>query len=63
MQAVVTNYEIGSYQVLLKYLKDRKGFIMDDPAHYCRVVSSLSKTIELQVTLDNLFENIVSDCF
>jgi len=48
-------YQIGGYQVLEKYLKDRKGRQMEDPAHYCKVAASISKTIELQILADKLF--------
>jgi len=51
----VWNYHIGGYQVLEKYLKDRKGRLMDDPAHYCKIVTSLTETIRLQTEIDKLF--------
>ncbi|MDP8202081.1 MAG: type ISP restriction/modification enzyme [Candidatus Tenebribacter burtonii] len=54
----VWNYQIGGYQVLHKYLKDRKGRNMDDPRHYCRVVSALSKTIEYQKKIDDIYEDV-----
>jgi len=54
----VWNYHIGGYQVLHKYLKDRKGRKMDDPRHYCRIVTSLARTIELQKEIDVLFEAV-----
>jgi len=44
----VWNYHIGGYQVLNKYLKDRKGRNMDDAPHYCRIVTALSKTLKIQ---------------
>lgn len=45
-------YHIGGYQVLEKYLKDRKGRIMDDPVHYIRMASSIARTLELQAQID-----------
>lgn len=54
----VWNYHIGGYQVLHKYLKDPKGRNMDDPVHYCRIATAISKTIELQKELDELFEGV-----
>jgi len=54
----VWNYMIGGYQVLHKYLKDRKGRQMDDPRHYCRIVTALSKTIEYQKKIDEIYEEI-----
>ncbi|NQS98482.1 MAG: N-6 DNA methylase [candidate division Zixibacteria bacterium] len=57
---VVWNYHIGGYQVLLKYLKDRKreGRNMDDARRYCRIVTALSKTIELQEKIDEIYPEI-----
>jgi len=54
----VWSYMIGGYQVLHKYLKDRKGRNMDDPRHYCRIVSALSKTIEYQKKIDEIYEEV-----
>ena len=54
----VWNYHIGGYQVLHKYLKDRKGRMMDDAPHYCRIVTALSKTIEIQERIDELYPDI-----
>ncbi|MBP8718124.1 MAG: N-6 DNA methylase [Candidatus Atribacteria bacterium] len=54
----VWNYYIGGYQVLLKYLKDRKGRIMDDAPHYCRIVTAIQKTIEIQKQIDTLYPDI-----
>jgi predicted helicase len=51
----VWNYHIGGYQVLEKYLKDRKGRLMEDAAHYCKIVTALSVTIILQQAIDELF--------
>jgi predicted helicase len=51
----VWNYQIGGYQPMEKYLKDRKGRQMDDPAHYCKMAAAISKTIELQKEIDKHF--------
>jgi hypothetical protein len=48
----VWGYQIGGYQVLQKYLKDRKGRKMDDFVHYSQIISSLSYTIEIQHEID-----------
>ena len=50
----VWNYHIGGYQVLQKYLKDRKGLNMDDAPHYCKIVTALKKTIEIQKRIDKI---------
>jgi len=52
------NYHIGGYQVLQKFLKDRKGRTMDDPRHYSRIVTAISKTIELQKQIDEIYSQI-----
>jgi len=52
------NYYIGGYQVLHKFLKDRNGRIMDDPRHYSRIVTAISKTIELQKQIDDIYNQI-----
>jgi len=54
----VWNYHIGGYQVLNKYLKDRKGRIMDDAPHYCRIVTALNKTINIQKKIDEIYPEV-----
>jgi predicted helicase len=51
----VWEYQVGGYQPMEKYLKDRKGRQMDDPAHYCKMATAILKTIELQKKADILF--------
>ena len=51
-------YCIGGYQVLQKYLKDRKGRLMDDPRHFCRIIAALTKTQEIQEQLDEIYPEI-----
>ena len=51
----VWNYQVGGYQPMEKYLKDRKGRQMDDPGHYCKMATALAKTIEVQKEIDKLF--------
>jgi hypothetical protein len=54
----VWNYHIGGYHVLHKYLKDRKGREMDEAPRYCRIVTALSKTIEIQKQIDDIYPEI-----
>ena len=56
----VWQYQIGGYQVCDKWLKDRKGRILslDDIKHYCKVVTALSKTIEIQKEIDHFYPEI-----
>jgi predicted helicase len=51
----VWNYQVGGYQPMEKYLKDRKGRQMDDPGHYCKMATAIAKTIELQKEIDRLY--------
>jgi predicted helicase len=52
------DYHIGGYQVLYKYLKDRKGKTLEDPIHYCRIVTALAKTMEIQREIDEVYAKI-----
>ena len=56
----VWEYQIGGYQVLDKWLKDRKKRIlsMEDIKHYCRLVTAIAKTIEIQGNIDELYPEI-----
>ncbi|MEJ7700897.1 MAG: type ISP restriction/modification enzyme [Pyrinomonadaceae bacterium] len=52
------HFHIGGYQVLQKWLKDRKGrtLAFDDLEHYAKVVSALWQTIELMQKIDERIE-------
>ena len=54
------DYQIGGYQVLDKWLKDRKKRILnlDDIKHYCRVVTALAKTVEIQAEIDRAYPQV-----
>lgn len=54
----VWNYHIGGYRVLHKYLKDRKDKMMDNAPRYCRIVTALYKTIEIQKQIDKIYPEI-----
>ena len=54
-------YQIGGYQVLDKYLKDRKGRRMDDPRHYIHIATALEKTIEIQAEIDAIYPEVEKD--
>ena len=54
----VWNYYIGGYQVLQKYLKDRKGRDMEEAQRYCRIITAISKTIDLQEDIDKIYPDI-----
>jgi len=53
----VWEYQIGGYQVCHKWLKDRKDrhLSLDEIKTYCRIVTALAKTIEIQAVIDELY--------
>lgn len=57
----VWEFKIGGYQVLDKYLKDRKGQALEDPRHIIRVATALAKTIEIQAELDEIYPEVEKD--
>jgi predicted helicase len=52
------NFHVGGYQVLQKWLKDRKGrkLTYDDLTHYQHIVSALNETIRLMSEIDAAIE-------
>jgi len=58
ISADIWNYHIGCYQVMEKYLKDRKGKEMSNPAHYCKIATSIAKSVEVQEKIDSLFSEV-----
>lgn len=54
----VYQYTIGGYQVCHKWLKDRKGqeLTLDEVQTYCKIVTALEKTIEIQRQIDEVIE-------
>jgi len=56
----IWEYQIGGYQVAKKWLKDRKGIALspDDIKHYCRVITALKKTMEVQQDIDSLYPDV-----
>lgn len=53
-------YQVGGYQVCEKWLKDRKErrLELDDIRTYCRIVTALDRTIELQGEIDALYPDV-----
>jgi len=50
------SYQIGGYQVLVKWLKDRKDRFLTsaDTIHYSRIVTALSDTVKLQEQINRI---------
>ena len=53
----VWDYRIGAYQVMQKYLKDRKGrkLSLDEINHYMKVAKVIRLTIQLQEKIDDVY--------
>lgn len=56
----VWSYQIGGYQVMFQWHKDRNGraLSLEDIKHYCKIATSLSKTIEIQQKIDEIYPTI-----
>lgn len=56
----IWKYYIGGYQVCNKWLKSRNGrkLSLDEIENYCKVVTAIEKTIEIQKKIDDLYSNI-----
>ncbi|HUU39916.1 MAG TPA: type ISP restriction/modification enzyme [Desulfatiglandales bacterium] len=56
----IWEYQIGGYQVCNKWLKDRtkKLLSLDDIKHYCKIVTSLQRTIEIQKVIDDTYPEV-----
>ncbi len=56
----VWSYQIGGYQVCDKWLKDRKKRILslDEIQTYCRIVTAIHKTIEIQIAIDLIYDKL-----
>jgi len=54
----VWEFHVGGYQVLDKWLKDRRGrkLTPDDLLHYQRIVVALARTIEIMAQIDARIE-------
>jgi predicted helicase len=54
------NYHIGGYQVLNKWLKDRKGRILsaEEIKTYCKIATAIHYTILIQKDIDKLYPEV-----
>ena len=59
----VWEYQIGAYQVMEKYLKDRKKekrkLSLGEMGHYMKVAKAIERTIEVQMKVEGVFEKVV----
>ncbi len=54
-------YQIGGYQVLEKYLKDRKGRRLDDPVRYIHIAAAIAQTMVIQAQVDQMYPQVESN--
>lgn len=56
----VWNYYIGGYQILAKWLKDRKKKTLTDEEakHYIKVIAAIENTIKIQKEIDKYYKKI-----
>ncbi len=54
----IWNYQIGGYQVLKKYLSERKGKNVDDPALFCKIATAIITTVAMQREIDAKYNEI-----
>jgi predicted helicase len=56
----VWSYQIGGYQVCGKWLKDRKERMLsfDEILTYCKIVTAIQKTIEIQKAVDEVYGEV-----
>jgi predicted helicase len=61
----VWSYQIGGYQVCDKWLKDRKDRVLslDEIQTYCRIVTSIQKTIQIQKEIDGIYAAVEATLF
>jgi len=56
----IWEYQIGGYQVMDKWLKDRKNhrLSLDAIKHYCRIATAIKQTIGFQKKIDELYSAV-----
>ncbi len=60
----IWEYQIGGYQVMAKWLKDRKGhrLSLEDIKHYCRIATAIRETIKTQKKIDGIYSDVEKHC-
>lgn len=56
----IWSYYIGGYQVLFKWLKDRKGRSLssEEVNHYIKIITALAETIKIQKEIDKFYPKV-----
>ena len=60
----IWEYQIGGYQVMAKWPKDRKGrrLSLEDIKHYCRIATAIRETITVQKKIDGIYTDVEKHC-
>ena len=60
----IWEYQIGGYQVMAKWLKDRKGrrLSLENIKHYCRIATVIKETVDVQKKLDGIYTDVEKKC-
>jgi type I restriction-modification system DNA methylase subunit len=56
----IWEYRIGGYQVMEKWLKDRKErkLSLEEIKHYCKIATSIKETLEVQNHIDKIYPDV-----
>lgn len=60
----IWEYQIGGYQVMAKWLKDRKNrrLSLENIKHYCRIATAIRETINIQKQIDAIYTGVEGQC-
>jgi len=60
----VWEYHIGGYQVMGKWLKDRKdkSISLENIKHYCKIAGAIKQTIAVQKKIDKIYSDVEKQC-
>ncbi len=60
----IWQYQIGGYQVMGKWLKDRKAknLGLDEIKHYCKIATAIKETMEMQKKIDKIYASAEEKC-
>jgi len=60
----IWEYQIGGYQVMAKWLKDRKDhrLSLENIKHYCRIATAMKETMNIQKQIDAIYTDAERQC-
>lgn len=60
----IWEYQIGGYQVMAKWLKDRKGrrLLLEDIKNYCKIATTIDETMRIQGKIDATYRDVEKSC-